>query len=96
VGVTLCRVEERAARPGANVRLARQIGEDPLHESTERTRAALADEHPERAPDADDADVGPRVGFAGRPIAPPRGPVTGLDGGSGGGNGFPSLPLRSH
>jgi hypothetical protein len=78
------------ARPGAHARA------NPLHDETERARQLLqyASRHPvPAAPDIPTAQArcGPRTGFDGRPIPPPRGPLTGLDTGGSGGSGFPSL-----
>jgi hypothetical protein len=75
-----------------------RYGADPLHDAAATVRQLLESATPGVAPGVDltieQVRLEPRVGFAGRGIPEPRGPLTGLDAGGNGGTGFPSATLR--
>jgi hypothetical protein len=75
-----------------------RYGPDPLHESAAGVRRILQSGTPDVVPRADvtieQVRLRRRVGFDGREVRDPRGPLTGLDTGGNGGTGFPSATLR--
>jgi hypothetical protein len=75
-----------------------RYGADPLHDAVARMRRILQPQRPGIVSVHDvtieHVRLNPRVGFDGRTIPEPRGPLTGLETGGNGGSGFPSTTMR--